>query len=417
MQQNQSSNATATAAPETPSAVTTGIQRAQELLEQLATTEGRLVVSVVLFTAMVLVALLLLPFGIRQIQRFLASRYMSGEFGDAVDTVAAYVPTSFSGLALVLTQLTVILLTLLAFLVVWGLTEWAVQIVEFVRTAVPWLGIAGVSLALIVLGFAASEQLKQIVDRVGEGSDNVTEHQEEIVIRVGQVAIVVTVTSAILTLWGIDLSGLLVGAGFLGIVVGLAARQTLGSLIAGFVLMFSRPFTIGDWIVVGEDEGIVTDITIFNTRLENFDGEFIIIPNDRVADQPLTNRSQKGLLRLTVDVGIDYEADVDHAMALARETMADVEHVIDSPPPQVIPKDFGDSAVVLELRFWIDHPTPPRKWRAISAVVREVKSAFDEEGISIPFPQRTISERPGDTAAGPIDSLGTEQSVDGDRSD
>ncbi|MFC6757396.1 hypothetical protein ACFQER_12885 [Halomicroarcula sp. GCM10025894] len=80
-------------------------------------------------------------------------------------------------------------------------------------------------------------------------------------------------------------------------------------------------------------------------------------------------------------------------MELAREAMVGVSDVIDSPPPRVVPKSFGDSAVVLELRFWIDHPTPPRKWRAVSAVVRAVKTAFEEENVDIPFPQRTLTMR------------------------
>jgi small-conductance mechanosensitive channel len=159
--------------------------------------------------------------------------------------------------------------------------------------------------------------------------------------------------------------------------------------------MFSRPFTIGDWVRIGDQEGIVTDITIFNTRLENFDGEFVVIPNDQVSNQAITNRSQKGLLRLRVDVGIDYANDPDHAKRVALDAISDCPEVVDAPPPQVFPKNFGDSAVVMEMRFWIDHPTPPRKWKAVSAVVTSVKSAFEQEGIEIPFPQRELSGRGG----------------------
>jgi small-conductance mechanosensitive channel len=220
-----------------------------------------------------------------------------------------------------------------------------------------------------------------------------TEHQQEIVLRVSQLGLFTVAGLALLTVWQANLGGLLVGAGFLGIVVGFAARQTLGSLIAGFVLMFSRPFTIGDWVQIGDQEGIVTDITIFNTRLENFDGEFVIIPNDRVSDRAITNRSEKGLLRLRVDVGIDYEADPEQAREVAVDAITELNEVVDGPPPQVFPKSFGDSAVVLEMRFWIDHPTPPRKWRAISQVIQSVKTAFDDEGIKIPYPQRELSGR------------------------
>ena len=375
------------------SAVARVTQQALDLLERLTTTEGRLAVSAGLLLLTALVALLVLPMVVRQVNRIFASRYMTGHVADTADAIGKYVPTSFSGVLLRTTQLTVLVVASLGLLVVWGLFEWAVTLGDFFVSAVPDLFKGGLSLFLVVLGFAASEQLKKTVDRIGDGSDRITQHQEEIILRVGQVAIVVTVFASALTLWGLNLSGLLVGAGFLGIVVGMGARQTLGALIAGFVLMFSRPFTIGDWVVIGESEGIVTDITIFNTRVENFDGEFVVIPNDRVADQAITNRSQKGLLRLTLDVGVDYDTDLEWAEEVAREAMGDVKHVVDSPPPHVVLKQFGDSAIVMELRFWIDHPTPPRKWRAISAVVREIKSTFDGEGITIPFPQRTLSGR------------------------
>ena len=91
--------------------------------------------------------------------------------------------------------------------------------------------------------------------------------------------------------------------------------------------------------------------------------------------------------------------------------MHEVTHVVESPAPHVVPKRFGDSAVVLELRFWIDHPTPPRKWRAVSGVVAAVKAAFEEEAISIPFPQRTVSGRAGAIDA-TIETTG-EQSMSG----
>jgi small-conductance mechanosensitive channel len=157
--------------------------------------------------------------------------------------------------------------------------------------------------------------------------------------------------------------------------------------------MFSRPFTIGDWVEIGDEEGIVTEITIFDTRLENFDGETIVLPNDSVSNEPIVNRSERGHYRIRLDVGVDYETDPDHAIEVAQEAIADQKPVADAPPPRIIPKSFGDSAVVLEMRFWIDRPTPPRKWRAIDAVVRAVKEAFEAEDIKIPFPQRELSGR------------------------
>ncbi|MDX1744703.1 MAG: mechanosensitive ion channel family protein, partial [Halobacteriales archaeon] len=191
----------------------------------------------------------------------------------------------------------------------------------------------------------------------------------------------------------VNISGLLVGAGFLGIVLGLAAQQTLGALIAGFILMFSRPFEIGDWVEIGDHEGIVTDITIVNTRVQTFDGEYVMLPNDVVSGSPIVNRTRKGRLRIRVDIGVDYGTDLDHARSVVMDALSDLEEILQVPQPQVIMRTFADSSIVLQARFWIDKPTSRRRWRARTAAIRAIKAAFDEEGITIPFPQRTVSNR------------------------
>ena len=382
---------TETAAVEANEGVLDLIRTFQELLEGLAASQGRVVATALLLGVLV-VAVVVVPAVLSWLRR-VAVTQVGDDSGHWLQLVAAYTPTTFRGLLLRMAQFTVVSAVVVSFLVVWGVADVAAVLRPFLEDSDPTLVPTIQTIVLIMLAFVASDQLQQWIDRFSTALSDFTEHQEEILLRVGQVTIFVTVGATIFAVWRINVGGLLVGAGFLGIVVGLAARQTLGSLIAGFVLMFSRPFTIGDWVAIGDQEGIITDITIFNTRLENFDGEFVVLPNDRVSDSPITNRSRKGLLRLTLDVGVDYDTDVDTAAELAREAMAGVDDVVDSPPPQVVPKSFGDSAVVLELRFWIDHPTPPRKWRAVSAVVRAVKRAFDQEGIDIPFPQRTLTMR------------------------
>jgi small-conductance mechanosensitive channel len=366
---------------------------AHGLLERLTSTEGRYAVTAVVVVLALLIALVIAPLAIRQFRSAVGRRVPAGRLSRAFDSVGDVVPTTFSRVLLRSTQVAVLLAASLALLVVWGLVDLAVEVLAVLGLSLPLLTRIATTLGLAVVAYVAVDIFQQSVGQFARQSDRVTEHQQEIMLRVGNLAIIALAVATALTVWGIDLSGLLVGAGFLGIVVGLAARQTLGSLIAGFVLMFSRSFTIGDWVEIGEDEGIVTDITIVNTRLENFDGESVVIPNDRVANQPITNRSERGHLRVRLDVSIDYESDPEHAAAVAREVMEDIELVTDSPPPRVVRKSFADSAVVLELRFWIDRPMPPRKWGAVDAVVQGVKESFEAEGIKIPFPQRELSGR------------------------
>ena len=247
----------------------------------------------------------------------------------------------------------------------------------------------------ILLGvtYTLTNFIGRVIQVVASTGDAISRHQREIVFRLTQVFLYATAVFVVISLFTEDLGSLLVGAGFLGIIVGMAARQTLGAVLAGFVLMFSRPFEIGDWIVVGDKEGTVTDITIVNTRLQTFDGEYVILPNDEVSSDAIVNRTRKGRLRIEVEVGVDYDTDPEYASDVALEAVEAVDKVLDVPGPQVVLKRFADSSVVLGVRFWIDNPSARRMWRARTAVVAAVKDAFEEEGITIPFPQRSLSSR------------------------
>ncbi|MFB6302141.1 MAG: mechanosensitive ion channel family protein [Haloferacaceae archaeon] len=249
---------------------------------------------------------------------------------------------------------------------------------------------------LVVAAYALVDLVRRILDEVIGRRDDVSEHQREILYRLTQVTAYALVGLTVLTLFTNDPSSLLVGAGFLGIVVGMAARQTLGAMLAGFVLMFSRPFEIGDWVVIGDREGIVTGITVVNTRLRTFDGEHVMLPNDEVSSSPIVNRTRQGRLRLEVEVGVDYDADPTAAAEVAHDAITDLDEILSVPRPQVVVKRFGDSAVVLGVRVWIDNPSARRKWRARTAVVAAVHDAFSEADIAIPFPQRELSARDGE---------------------
>jgi len=365
----------------------------QTFLEELQTTEGRVAVSAVALIAVVIVALFVAPYLVHTLGYAVRDRLLNDQMVSLVDTVSAYIPTTLGGLVLRLVQLGIFFLAVVSLLVVWGLVDAAVTVVRLTGLSLPFLASATVTIGIFFGAYIAMGLFNDLIDQFGQEADRVTDHQQEILLRLSHLGVLAFAITAVLTLWGINLSGLLVGAGFLGIVVGMAARQTLGAMIAGFVLMFSRPFTVGDWVEVGDEDGIVTNITIMNTRLKNFDGEAIVIPNDIVSNSAITNRTSQGHLRTRLDVGIDYAADPERAQEIAQAVMEDLDAVADAPPPQVVSKAFGDSAVVLELRFWIDRPTPQHRWFAIEAVVHGVKEAFEDAGIKIPYPQRELSGR------------------------
>ena len=360
----------------------------------LSTYDDRLIVTLVIVVGAGLVSRYVLPFIVRYVRVLISVTVVRGPVRDRVERLESIAPWWITERLLVqVLQVGLAFVTAIFVLLVWGQYDLVVSTITALSLSVPILAKIGITIGLFGLTWVAVDVLDSWLDHVTERSQDFTKHQEEIAFRVLQIVLFSAVSLAALTMWGIDFSGMLVGAGFLGIVVGIAAQQTLGSLLAGFVLMFSRPFEIGDWVQIGDEEGIVTDITIVNTRMENFDGEFVVLPNDMVSNSTIINRTKKGRLRLTVEVGIDYEADPERAQEIAVDALSDVNQLLSVPRPVAVTSYFGDSAIVLELRFWIGKPSARRRAKARSAAVRAVKEAYAREDIKIPFPQRELMGR------------------------
>jgi len=249
------------------------------------------------------------------------------------------------------------------------------------------------SFAILGGGYALADFVGHVIKDLAREQNAISEHEREILHRTTQITIYAFALLVVIGLFTDNIGSLLVGAGFLGVVVGMAARQTLGAVLAGFVIMFSKPFEVGDWVIIGEDEGTVTEITIVNTRIQSFDGEYVMVPNDIVTSNPVRNRTRRGRLRIEVDVGVDYRTDPDRAGEIATDAVAEVDRILDVPAPQVVGKEFGESAIVLGVRGWIENPSARRRWQARTRMIAAIREAFAANDIKIPFPQRELSGR------------------------
>ncbi|EMA45742.1 mechanosensitive ion channel family protein [Halobiforma nitratireducens] len=249
-----------------------------------------------------------------------------------------------------------------------------------------------VTAALVVAAYLAVRVVNRSIDKAAQ-TNAITKHQSEVAYHVADVTIVGFVGIVILTLWGIDLTNVFIGAGAITAIVALTARETLAALLAGFVLLFSRPFHVGDWVRVNETDGIVTDVTVFTTKVQTFDDRHVLVPNDEVTDSQLVNYSRNDQLRIDLEVGVDYEANVTHARKVAVDAVSALEASKDTPAPQAVARQFGDSAIVLEVQLWIGDPTKRREHDARTAAIEAIVAAFEREGISIPYPQRVHATR------------------------
>ncbi|AEN05544.1 MscS Mechanosensitive ion channel [halophilic archaeon DL31] len=252
---------------------------------------------------------------------------------------------------------------------------------------------AVLSIAVAAAAYALTRVTKNTIRRLSQQRGAITNHQQQVGHHLVQLFVSVLAGLVVLGIWGVDPGDLLLGAGVATVMVGLAARQTLGAVLAGFVVLFSRPFELGDWVIINDNEGVVTDISIVNTQIRTFDEEYVMIPNDLVTDTEVTNRSRKGRLRLETDVGVDYDTEIARAREIATDAMAETDTPMERPDPHVVLSEFGGSSVVLRLRYYIDTPSARKMWKARTEVITAVKDAFAEENIKIPFPQRELSGR------------------------
>ncbi len=190
-----------------------------------------------------------------------------------------------------------------------------------------------------------------------------------------------------LSIVGVELSGLLVAAGFAGIVVGLATQQTLSQLFAGISIIMEGRVKVGDAVRVGDDWGVVEAVGILSTQIRLWSGEVVTIPNGDLMASKIYNFSRPIARRVEVSIGISYRSDIGKALNVIRALLDDKELVLAEPSPTLIVDSLGESSVNIKVLFWV----PSQEfWTVRREIVREIKEALEAAGIEIPFPQRVV---------------------------
>jgi small-conductance mechanosensitive channel len=195
---------------------------------------------------------------------------------------------------------------------------------------------------------------------------------------------------------GIDLTALNVLAGAVGIGVGFGLQNIMSNFISGLIILFERPIKLGDRIVVGEVEGDVSRISGRSTTVVTNDNIAIIVPNSKFITEDVINWSYTdSTIRFKVPVGVSYNSDVGLVKKLLLEVAEENPDVLEQPVPMVIFMEFGDSALLFELRVWTDTYTH-RKNMLISALNFAIIEKFRAHGVEIPFPQRDVHFKNGE---------------------
>jgi small conductance mechanosensitive channel len=175
--------------------------------------------------------------------------------------------------------------------------------------------------------------------------------------------------------------------GAAGLAVGLALQGSLANFAAGVLMIIFKPFRVGDFVEAGGTKGSVVEISIFTTVLNTPDNKKIIVPNAKVTGDNITNFNANGTRRVDLVAGIGYGDDIDKARSVLEGILDADDRVLKEPEATVAVVEMADSSVNFVVRPWVNGSD---YWNVYFETTETIKKRFDEEGISIPFPQRDV---------------------------
>lgn len=188
---------------------------------------------------------------------------------------------------------------------------------------------------------------------------------------------------------GVDATSIMAMIGSLGLTIGLALQGSLSNFAGGVLIMITKPFKVGDYIIEDnyKNEGNVHEINIFYTRLTTAENKIVVIPNGVLANSSLTNASQMKELRLNMKISISYQADIQKAKEIILQIFNEETEVKKKKEMLVFVDSFSESSVILGFRCWI---SAKEYWKTRWDILEKIKNRFDQEGIIIPYNQLDV---------------------------
>ena len=245
-------------------------------------------------------------------------------------------------------------------------------------------------IAVLVVGLLIARLISRWVARALSSSDRLDPSIAGMLANLVKYALWALVLITVLTQFGIETTSIIAALGGAALAVGLALQGTLSNVASGVMILVQKPFKVGEAITAGSITGVVQQIGLFTTELKQFDGLFVMIPNNELWNQPIINFHRHPIRRFELLVGIGYNDSMEKArkelLALAE---AD-ERVLADPEPQAFVNSLDDSSVGIGIRVWCN----TSDYVAVSwDLTEKAKAKFDEVGITIPFPQREVTTR------------------------
>ena len=249
------------------------------------------------------------------------------------------------------------------------------------------------AIVLLVIGWTVAGWARRGVRHALERVPRMDETLKPFLAKLVWYVIMAFVLVAVLSQFGVQTTSVIAILGAAGLAIGLALQGTLANVASGVMLLFLRPFNIGDYVDAGGIAGTVVEIGLFNTEIKTSKGLCLIVPNKIIWESPITNFSRNPTRRFDITVGISYGDDVNGATDLLMGLLTGDERILDDPEPLAVVEELGDSAVIINLRAWT---RAEDFWAAVWDLKKAIKVEFEVAGYSIPFPQRDIHIVSGD---------------------
>ena len=190
----------------------------------------------------------------------------------------------------------------------------------------------------------------------------------------------------------IDLTPLIATSAALTFVVGMAMQDVLGNLFAGLALNIEKPFSLGDWVMVNQKTGLVVDMSWRATRIKTFSDNFVIIPNSQIAKDEIINYSHPNTIHAReLKIGVSYSSPPNQVKELIARAMRETPGILKEPGPSVWLMEYGDSAIIYRMKFWIDGYS--RLFTTEDSLMSRLWYVFQRNNIQIPFPIRDVRIR------------------------
>ncbi len=243
------------------------------------------------------------------------------------------------------------------------------------------------ALAILIVGSMVAGWARRSVLRVLNRAPRDDETLKSVIASIVRYGILVFVLIAVLAQFGVQTTSIITLLAAGGLALGLALQGTLQNIAAGIMLLFLRPFRVGDYIDAEGLAGTVNEIGLFTTHMRTYNGIYLEVPNGQIWNRSILNYSRVEARRLDIVVGISYGDDIDKAQGALLELMTSDSRVNAEPEPQVMVKELADSSVNLNLRCWT---APGNYWNLLFDLNKAAKQSLDAEGITILFPQRDV---------------------------